>query len=40
MLGIEESVPYILEGMDIDLSKRDMLLKQAIDSLANIKIGE
>lgn len=40
MLGIEESVPYILEGMDIDLSKRDMLLKQAIASLANTKIGE
>lgn len=33
MLGIPLCVPYILEGLDIDLNKRDCILKQAIEDL-------
>lgn len=35
MLGINECVPYIIEGMDVDPSRREAILNEAIAGLPN-----
>lgn len=36
MLGIEQSIPYIAEGLDIDPSRREAVLDKAISSLPRL----
>ena len=36
MLGIEQSIPYIAEGLDIDPSRREDVLDEAIRSLPRL----